>query len=79
MKSVVFYTRAGCHLCDDALAIVSAVRARRPFALTFVDLDLDADARARYWDKIPVVEIDGRLHAKYRVDAAAFERTLDAP
>ena len=78
MTSVVFYTRAGCHLCDDALAIVEEVRRRRPFALTFVDLDADADARAKYWDKIPVVEVDGRLHAKYRVDAQAFERRLDS-
>ena len=79
MKSVVFYTRVGCHLCDDALAVVDAVRARLPFSLTFVDIDADADARAKYWDKIPVVEVDGRLHAKYRVDADAFERRLHAP
>ena len=79
MKSVVFYTRAGCHLCDDALVVVEAVRARHPFSLVLVDIDGDAAARARYWDKIPVVEVDGRLHAKYRVDEDAFERRLDAP
>ena len=78
MTHVVFYTRAGCHLCDNARAIVEEVRTRKPFSLTFVDLDVDAAAREKYWDKIPVVEVDGRLHAKYRVDAQAFERRLDA-
>jgi len=27
VKTVTFYTRDGCHLCDDALAVVEAVRA----------------------------------------------------
>ena len=75
---VRFYTRAGCHLCEDAREVVERVRADVPFELVFVDLDADAGAREKYWDKIPVVEVDGRMHAKYRVDEAAFRRRLAA-
>jgi glutaredoxin len=77
MHAVTFYTRAGCHLCDDALEVVERVRRDVPFELVLVDLDADADAKARYWDKIPVVEVDGRMHAKYRVDEASFRRRLE--
>lgn len=78
MHEVTFYTRKGCHLCDDALAVVQRVHADVPFELVLVDLDADADAKARYWDKIPVVVVDGRVHAKYRVDEATFRRRLGA-
>lgn len=76
--TVRFYTRAGCHLCEDALEVVRRVQRDVPFELVFVDIDADPDARQRYWDKIPVVEIDGRMHAKYRVDETAFRRRLAA-
>jgi glutaredoxin len=78
MKTVTFYTRDGCHLCDDALAVVEAVRGEEPFALAVVDLDREAPAekRAAYdWD-VPVIELDGRKIAKHTVDAARLLRLL---
>lgn len=79
MKEVLFYTRPRCCLCDDALAVVEAVRRAHPFRLRVLDVDADEDTRARYGGKIPVVVVDGRMHAKYRVDARAFLRCLESP
>lgn len=78
MKTVTFYTRQGCHLCDDALAAVEAARAEAPFTLVVVDLDREAppDKRAAYDWEVPVVEIDGRKIAKYTVDAARLVRLV---
>ena len=78
MKTVTFYTRVGCHLCDDALAVVEAARAEVPFALAVVDLDREAppEKRAAYDWEVPVVELDGRKIAKYTVDAARLLRLL---
>jgi hypothetical protein len=79
VKQVVFYTRRRCCLCDTALAVVLATRREVDFALQVIDIDGDASLVARYGDKIPVVVVDGRMHAKYRVDAQAFRRRLSTP
>jgi len=79
MKDVHFYTRDRCCLCEDALEVVLAVRRTTPFVLHLVDIEVDPVLTELYGDKIPVVLVDGRLHAKYQVDAAAFTRCLEAP
>ncbi len=76
MVEVVFYTRAGCHLCDAAKAVVDAVRDRVPFALDVVDIDGDRALAARWNDEVPVIFVGGKKAFKYTVDAARFERML---
>jgi glutaredoxin len=81
MRTVTFYTRENCHLCDDALAAVMRVRSELPFEFVVVDLDREAseDKRSAYdWD-IPVIEIDGRKMMKHRVDEARLRRLLGEP
>jgi hypothetical protein len=78
MKTLTFYTREGCHLCDDALAVVEAVREEEPFTLVVLDLDREApaDKRAAYDWEVPVLELDGRKIAKYAIDAPRLLRLL---
>jgi glutaredoxin len=76
VPSVVFYTRAGCHLCDDAKGVVDAVRRRVAFDLEVVDIDTDPALVARFNDEVPVVFVDGKKAFKYRVDAARLERLI---
>ena len=76
MRQVVFYTRERCCLCDEALLVVERVRSTLPFQLGIVDVDSQPSLVALYGDKVPVVTVDGRLHAKFRVDAEAFSRRL---
>lgn len=81
MKVVTFFTRDGCHLCHDALAVLERIRGDRPFELQIVDLDRDAspEKRSLYDWEVPVVELDGRKIMKYHVDEARLVRLLDAP
>jgi glutaredoxin len=78
VPQVVFYTRENCCLCDEALAVVESLRASEKFALEIVDVDTDEVLRARYGEKVPVVVVNGRMHAKYRVDARRFARRLQS-
>lgn len=77
-RTVTFYTRVGCHLCDDALAAVERARAQHPFTLVVLDLDHDApaDKRAAYDWEVPVIELDGKKIAKYRIDPERLLRLL---
>ena len=73
---VTLYTRAGCHLCDDAKAVLDEVRRELPFALDVVDIDGDAALRARYTDEVPVITVGGRKAFKYHVTAEALRAKL---
>lgn len=74
--SVTLYTRAGCHLCEDARAVLDAVRAERPFELTVIDIDGDAALVRQYTDDVPVVAVDGRTAFKHRLTADALRARL---
>jgi glutaredoxin len=77
MTEVVLYGKAGCHLCEDARAVVQEVRARRPFDLVEVDVSLDPVLNARYGERIPVVAVAGEDAFEYFVDPGELERLLD--
>ena len=56
---VVVLVRQGCHLCDDAVAIITDGCAERGVAWAAVDVDDDPALRARYTDHVPVTFVDG--------------------
>jgi glutaredoxin len=76
VTTVVVYGRAGCHLCDDALALIERVRARVPFELEQRDIESDDEWFKRYLERIPVVEIDGEVVFELFVDERQLERRL---
>jgi hypothetical protein len=73
---VVLNGRPGCHLCEQALAVLERVRARVPFALAVLDIESDDELFTRYLELIPVIEIDGSRAFELFVDEAALERRL---
>lgn len=78
MKTVTFYTRVGCSLCHTALDVVESVRAEEPFELRIVDLDHQApkEKLAAYDWEVPVLELDGRKVAKYRIERERLLRLV---
>jgi glutaredoxin len=73
---VTLYSRPGCHLCDDARAVVAAVCAELGESFTEVDIDGDAELTRRYGEEIPVTLVDGVQHDYWRVDADRLRRAL---
>ena len=58
MLVVTLYTRAGCHLCDDAKKPVARAVAATPGAtLRTVDIAGDAHLESLYGLRIPVVTV----------------------
>jgi glutaredoxin len=78
--AITIYSRPGCHLCDEMKAIVSrAARASRaPVTIEAIDVSTDADLEARYGEEIPVLFVDGKKAAKYRVTEDDVARMLNA-
>jgi glutaredoxin len=75
-RHVLFYTRNGCHLCDEAWQVVTAARGRHGFALERVDVDTDPALAAEHGECVPVVVIDGKVRFRGRVNAVLLARML---
>jgi glutaredoxin len=75
---VTLYTRAGCHLCDDAKNVLAAAQARAAFDYEERDIDADPELRRLYNEEVPVIAIDGRKAFKYRLDMNEFLKRLAA-
>lgn len=73
---VVVYSRAGCHLCDQAEAIVAEVCGAAHVAWERVDIDADADLVRRFTEQVPVTFVDGAQHDFWRVDPARLRSAL---
>ena len=77
MTTVVLYGKPGCHLCEDARAVVESVRGEREFELEEVDVSLDPVLFRRYGERIPVLIVGGEEAFEYVVDADALRKRLD--
>jgi len=71
-RRVAFFTARGCHLCEQALAVVHDAQARAAFELEIVDIAGDARLEARYRTLLPVIEIDGVQAFTHFVTVGAF-------
>jgi glutaredoxin len=73
---VILYTRAGCHLCEEAKQAMVPVLREFGTRLREVDIDTDPELRERYNFDVPVVFVNGRKIAKHRVDIERLRRAL---
>ena len=68
MVSVIFLTRPGCHLCEDALPVARRVAKLTHQELAVIDIDTDDELVAEYGLRIPVVTTDdGRVLGEGRI------------
>ena len=83
MPRIVLFSRAGCHLCDDARDVVRTVADETGDRWAEVDVDAPAadgrDLLAAYGELVPVVEVDGVRQGYWRIEAARLRRALAAP
>jgi glutaredoxin len=73
---VVLYSKPGCHLCDDARAVIEAVCAELGEAYDEIDINSSEDLMTRFGEEIPVTFVDGAQHDFWRVDADRLRAAL---
>lgn len=76
LARVVVYGRQGCHLCEEAVAVVRRVCAATGDTWTEVDVDEDPDLLDRFSEEVPVTFVDGRQHDFWRVDETRLRAAL---
>jgi glutaredoxin len=75
---IEIYSRPGCHLCDEAKAVIEPYREKFPMELRTINVDRSAELERRYGMDIPVVFINGEETFRHRVSANELERKLKA-
>ncbi len=73
---VTLYSRPGCHLCDDARAVIERVCADLGERYEEVSILDDPALLDRYAEEIPVTLVDGRQHDFWRVDEQRLRAAL---
>lgn len=82
MTTLTLIAKPDCHLCDVAEQIVETVVAELPddvadrVVVERASIAEDAALREQWWEKIPVVLIDGALHTHWRVSADRLRAAL---
>lgn len=75
-RSVIIYSRKGCHLCEVVKESLIKLSRRGGFTWREIDVDTDAQLRRQYNDEVPVVFIDGHKAFKYHMNEQEFLRKL---
>jgi glutaredoxin len=78
MVALTIYSRPGCHLCEEMKALIDRVAADAAIAVRVDEINIaeDQELETRYGSEIPVLLLNGRKVAKYRVTGPALARLL---
>lgn len=69
-------SKPGCHLCDDARAVIEKVCAELSEDYVEVDITQHADLMGCYAEQIPVTFVDGTQHDYWQVDPLRLRAAL---
>ncbi|GHO45526.1 glutaredoxin family protein [Ktedonospora formicarum] len=72
LPKVILYTKAGCHLCDEARDMLDEIASEVSFLLDEVDIRSDMELFAQYRYRIPVIVRDETIIAEGRIDYEAI-------
>jgi glutaredoxin len=73
---VVLYSKPGCHLCDDARAVIETVCAELGERYDEIDITGSEELLRSFGEEIPVTFVDGKQHDFWRVDGDRLRAAL---
>lgn len=78
MASVTVFSKPDCHLCVDAMAVLRRLQGELGFALAERDISVDEALHRVYFERIPVVVVDGEELCEYFVDEPLVRERLES-
>jgi glutaredoxin len=78
MTVLTVYSKPDCHLCADAMAALRRLQAELGFVLQECDITADEALHRAYFERIPVVAIDGEELCEYFVEEALVRERLES-
>jgi glutaredoxin len=78
MSVVTVYSRPDCHLCVEAMTVLRELQVELGFDLDERDIDGDEALLRAYFERIPLVTLDGRELFEYFVDESVLRERLES-
>jgi glutaredoxin len=78
VSTVTVYSKPDCHLCEDAIAVLEGMRTQLNFELVEVDITADDALHRAYFERIPVLALDGEELCEFFVDEALVRERLES-
>ncbi|HWJ51648.1 MAG TPA: glutaredoxin family protein [Solirubrobacteraceae bacterium] len=78
MRTLTVYSKPDCHLCEDAIAVLEGLRSQLDFELVELDITADETLHRAYFERIPVLELDGEELCEFFVDEALVRERLES-
>jgi glutaredoxin len=78
MSTVELYSHPDCHLCEQALAILRRMQMEDEFELRELDIRADDQLHRDYFERVPVIAVDGEELSEYFVDEPLLRARLAA-
>jgi glutaredoxin len=79
LPRVTFYTKFGCHLCDEAREMLEDLAAEVSFDLTEIDIRSSPELFEQYRYRIPVILIDDQTLLEGRIEFRDLVRAFNLP
>jgi glutaredoxin len=67
IPQVTFYTKAGCHLCEEAREMLDDIAAQTDYELTEIDIRTDSEIFDQYRYRIPVIIVNSDTMLEGRI------------
>ena len=76
---VTFYTKAGCHLCEEARDMLDDIAAQTNYELTEIDIRSNPEIFEQYRYRIPVIIIDNDTLLEGRIEYRDLSQAFHLP
>jgi uncharacterized membrane protein/glutaredoxin len=77
MRTIQLYSKADCHLCDEAKTLLDGLARRVPFKVEVVDVERDPVWRSLFAEHVPVVDVGGGVRLYWPFTADDVRAALD--
>ncbi len=78
MTLLTVYSKPDCHLCDEAMTLLERLQAELGFELAEQDISGDDALLRAYFERIPVVALDGEVLFEYFVEESLLRERLES-
>jgi glutaredoxin len=75
---ITVYSKPDCHLCADAMVALSRLQQELGFALQERDITAEETLHRAYFERIPVIAVDGEELCEYFVNEALLRERLES-
>jgi glutaredoxin len=76
--TITVYSKPDCHLCADAMSTLRRLQADLGFSLQELDITAAEALHRAYFERIPVIALDGEELCEYFVDEALVRERLES-